>query len=103
MLGTVAAGVAYFWLAALHAQPWEILVGSALLGLGIGLAFAAMANLVVDAVPQEQTGVATGDQHDRALDRRRGRRPGRRGDPHRVHRHLGRPTRRERLHRRPSS
>ncbi len=29
-------------------------------GLGIGLAFAAMANLVVQAVPAEVTGVATG-------------------------------------------
>ena len=60
MLGTIAAGIAYFSLAALHAQPWEILVGSAILGLGIGLSFAAMANLVVDAVPQEMTGVASG-------------------------------------------
>ena len=29
-------------------------------GLGIGLAFASLANLIVQAVPQEQTGVATG-------------------------------------------
>ena len=60
MLGAVAAGVSYFSLAALHSQPWQILVASAILGLGIGLAFAAMANLVVDAVPQEMTGVASG-------------------------------------------
>jgi MFS family permease len=33
---------------------------SALLGVGIGLAFAAMANLIVEAVPADQTGVATG-------------------------------------------
>ena len=31
-----------------------------LVGIGIGLAFAAMANLVVEAVRQDQTGVATG-------------------------------------------
>jgi MFS family permease len=31
-----------------------------LLGIGIGLAFAAMANLIVVAVPPDQTGVATG-------------------------------------------
>ena len=31
-----------------------------LIGIGIGLAFAAMANLVVEAVRQDQTGVATG-------------------------------------------
>ena len=32
----------------------------ALLGLGIGLSFASMANLIVEAVPQRQTGEATG-------------------------------------------
>ena len=31
-----------------------------MLGIGIGLAFAAMANLIVETVPAEQTGVATG-------------------------------------------
>ena len=58
-LGSVFAGSGYFWLAAAHDTRLEIYVGSALLGLGIGLAFAAMANLVVEAVPQEQTGSAT--------------------------------------------
>ena len=32
----------------------------ALLGLGIGSPFASMANLIVEAVPQHQTGEATG-------------------------------------------
>ena len=32
----------------------------AFLGIGIGLSFASMANLIVEAVPQQQTGVATG-------------------------------------------
>ena len=41
-------------------QPWEVYFASALLGLGIGLAFASMANLIVENVRQEQTGVATG-------------------------------------------
>jgi len=31
-----------------------------LVGVGIGFAFASMANLIVEAVPAEQTGVATG-------------------------------------------
>ena len=35
-------------------------MGGLLVGVGIGLAFAAMANLVVEAVRQDQTGVATG-------------------------------------------
>src|SRR5919201_4797030 len=58
-LGAVAAGAGYFWLAFLHDTKLDIYAGSTLLGLGIGLAFAAMANLVVEAVPQEQTGVAS--------------------------------------------
>ena len=59
--GHVAAGAAYFLLAALHARAVARSSSAArLLGLGIGLAFAAMANLIVEAVPQEQTGVASG-------------------------------------------
>ena len=33
---------------------------SALLGIGLGLAFSAMSNLIVQAVPPSQTGVASG-------------------------------------------
>ena len=39
---------------------WEIYVAGALLGSGIGLAFAAMANLIIENVGPTQTGVATG-------------------------------------------
>jgi EmrB/QacA subfamily drug resistance transporter len=59
MIGTAMAASAFGLLAADHA-PEAIYVGSALMGLGIGFSFASMANLVVDAVPQAQTGVATG-------------------------------------------
>ena len=41
-----------------HTQKWEILLAMALEGIGFGLAFASMSNLVVAAVPREQTGVA---------------------------------------------
>lgn len=41
-------------------QKWEIYFSSLLLGIGIGLAFAALANLIVANVRQDQTGVATG-------------------------------------------
>jgi MFS family permease len=37
-----------------------MLASSTLLGIGIGLAFAALGNLIVQAVPPSQTGVATG-------------------------------------------
>jgi hypothetical protein len=38
----------------------EIYVAAGLLGIGIGLSFSAMANLIVQNVRQQQTGVATG-------------------------------------------
>jgi EmrB/QacA subfamily drug resistance transporter len=38
----------------------DVYVAAGLLGIGIGLSFSAMANLIVQNVPQEQTGVATG-------------------------------------------
>src|SRR6201986_1110893 len=37
-----------------------MLISAALLGIGIGLAFAALGNLIVPAAPPSQTGVATG-------------------------------------------
>jgi EmrB/QacA subfamily drug resistance transporter len=43
-----------------HQQQWEILVAMVLEGVGFGMAFAAMSNLVVQGVPPEQTGVASG-------------------------------------------
>ena len=60
ILGAGIVGATFALLAAAHAEAWEILLASATLGLGIGFSFAAMANLVVEAVPQTQTGVATG-------------------------------------------
>jgi MFS family permease len=47
-------------LAFAHGAGWEIYLAMLLVGIGIGFAFAAMANLIVEAVPPEQTGVATG-------------------------------------------
>jgi MFS family permease len=47
-------------LAFAHGQEWEIYLSTALMGIGFGLAFSAMAALVVAAVPTSQTGVASG-------------------------------------------
>lgn len=58
--GASFAAASFLWLAVAHTTKLDIYLSSALLGLGIGLSFAAMANLIVQAVPQEQTGVATG-------------------------------------------
>lgn len=58
--GTVFALACYILLVADRTQEWEIYVAAGLLGIGIGLSFSAMANLIVENVRQDQTGVATG-------------------------------------------
>ncbi|MFP5379382.1 MAG: MFS transporter [Vicinamibacteria bacterium] len=60
VLGTLVAAASFVWLAVAHDERWMIYVGVTLLGIGIGFSFAAMANLIVEAVDQTQTGVATG-------------------------------------------
>jgi MFS family permease len=47
-------------LALAHSHPYDLLIAAALLGVGIGLAFAALGNLIVQAVSNHQTGVASG-------------------------------------------
>jgi EmrB/QacA subfamily drug resistance transporter len=59
-LGAAAATLSFAFLAAAHSRPLDFYVSSALLGIGIGLSYAAMANLIVEAVPPGQTGIATG-------------------------------------------
>jgi EmrB/QacA subfamily drug resistance transporter len=57
-LGTVAvsaAGLCFF-----HDRPWHIWVSQAILGIGVGFAFASMATLIAENVRPEETGVATG-------------------------------------------
>jgi EmrB/QacA subfamily drug resistance transporter len=58
--GAVFALACYAMLVIDRSQPWEIYVAAGLLGVGIGLSFSAMANLIVQNVRREQTGVATG-------------------------------------------
>jgi len=60
LAGTVFATASFAMLALAHEHPSELLVAAALLGIGIGLAFAALGNLIVQAVSPEQTGVASG-------------------------------------------
>jgi EmrB/QacA subfamily drug resistance transporter len=60
LIGIALVAYAFIQLALLHDASWHIYLSSLFLGAGIGLAFAAMATLIVDAVPQTQTGVATG-------------------------------------------
>jgi EmrB/QacA subfamily drug resistance transporter len=56
LIGSVAMAI----LAFAHQQQWEIYLSNAIMGVGFGLAFAAMSALVVAAVPHSQTGVASG-------------------------------------------
>ncbi|HKA95820.1 MAG TPA: hypothetical protein VKD66_06100 [Streptosporangiaceae bacterium] len=54
------SAVACGWLAVTSRHPYDMLLCSTLLGVGIGLAFAALGNLIVQAVPAHQAGVASG-------------------------------------------
>jgi EmrB/QacA subfamily drug resistance transporter len=58
--GTGFILLAFVLLLTEHQHVWSVLLASAVLGVGVGLAFAAMANLIVEAVPASQTGVASG-------------------------------------------
>jgi EmrB/QacA subfamily drug resistance transporter len=49
-----------FMVLALASASWEIYLAAGLMGAGIGFAFAASANLIVEAVRPDQTGVASG-------------------------------------------
>jgi EmrB/QacA subfamily drug resistance transporter len=60
ILGGITTTISFLLLAFAHGERFEIYIASFILGAGIGLAFASLANLIVEAVPPEQTGVATG-------------------------------------------
>jgi EmrB/QacA subfamily drug resistance transporter len=60
IVGTLITAVSFAWLAVAHHHPYDMLIAATLLGIGIGLAFAALGNLIVQAVPPTQTGVAAG-------------------------------------------
>ncbi|MFJ3670060.1 MFS transporter [Streptomyces sp. NPDC090106] len=55
-LGAVACGILALW----HDRQWQIGLVAGVFGLGIGLAFSSMANLIVGSVPADRTGAATG-------------------------------------------
>lgn len=58
--GALVTTIAFAFLALVHGAKIDIYIGAGLLGIGIGLAFASLANLIVEAVPPTQTGIATG-------------------------------------------
>jgi MFS family permease len=59
-VGTAVGAGGFAFLATENAERWELLLASGLIGTGVGLAFSAVANLVVASVPPTETGVASG-------------------------------------------
>jgi MFS family permease len=60
LVGIVISVVGYLLFALVHDQRWQIYVLTTVMGIGFGAVFGTMSNLIVAAVPQEQTGVASG-------------------------------------------
>lgn len=60
IVGSVIGAVGYFLVAVAHDREWGIYLITLVVGVGFGMAFAAMSNLIVAAVPAHQTGVASG-------------------------------------------
>ena len=59
-LGTVLITLSFLINTFAHDHVWELVLGGILIGAGITFAFAASANLIVEAVPQGEVGIATG-------------------------------------------
>jgi EmrB/QacA subfamily drug resistance transporter len=60
IVGAGVTALSFAFAVVAHAHPYDMLITSLLLGVGVGLAFAALGNLIVQAVPPTQTGVASG-------------------------------------------
>jgi EmrB/QacA subfamily drug resistance transporter len=60
LIGTLVTAAGYLAFALAHGSQGAIVIGSVVMGAGFGLAFSAMSNLIVAAVPPSQTGVASG-------------------------------------------
>jgi predicted MFS family arabinose efflux permease len=58
--GALITSLTFILMAFVHDSAWEMMVETGLMGLGIGAAFSALSNLVVESVPDHQTGVASG-------------------------------------------
>jgi EmrB/QacA subfamily drug resistance transporter len=60
MAGCCIAALAFVLMATVNDHAWQMCVETGLMGLGIGTGFSALSTLVVDSVPDHQTGVASG-------------------------------------------
>jgi EmrB/QacA subfamily drug resistance transporter len=59
-LGSLVSGGAFALLGFQHGSQGSVVAGTIVMAIGMGLAFAAMPNLIVEAVSSDQTGEATG-------------------------------------------
>jgi MFS family permease len=59
-IGASLVTAAFLVAALAHGEIWQVLVSGVLTGAGIGFAFAAMSNAIIESVPAAQTGEASG-------------------------------------------
>ncbi|MET7339347.1 MFS transporter [Nonomuraea sp. NPDC005650] len=59
VLGIVMVTASYVLLAVAHSAAWQLLTAVSLMGIGLGLASAAMTNAILATVPPSQTSAAT--------------------------------------------
>jgi MFS family permease len=59
-VGLVVTALGSALLAALHAEPWQLVLWYAIGAAGVAVAFGAMPKLIADAVSPTETGIATG-------------------------------------------
>jgi predicted MFS family arabinose efflux permease len=60
MAGALVLACSYSFAALWHAQLWQLIACTTLVGSGVGLAYGAMPSLVMDGVPAGQTAAANG-------------------------------------------
>ena len=60
MIGAGVLGVGYLMAAFLMDAPWQLLIASCVASAGVGIGYAAMPTLIMDAVPLREAGSAVG-------------------------------------------
>ena len=60
MAGMIVLGIGGLLLAVAHTQSWQIIIAMTLVGTGVGLVYAMLAKLIIDAVEPGVTGIAMG-------------------------------------------
>ena len=60
LFGALSVTAAFVLPGIAHGELWQVVASGLLTGAGIGLAFAAMSNAIIESVPAEQTGEASG-------------------------------------------